>query len=373
MTVEDGGGPSSPERWVVGLAAHPSLQARYVAPSDLARLEEHAEVRFEPFAGAATFGDAAVDRSLSDRLRAFAADLDALIVCHGAPRVTAEVLDAAARLRFVGELEGDRRAGRVDVEAAAARGVVVVDTTHGSSMPTAEWALALMILGLRDAGRLFRRLIAHEMVLASPAEREASASHGRCELTGRQVGLIGFGHVGWRLAELLAPFRAEIYVHDPFAPRELAEVADVTFTSLEALLGCDVVCCLAPLTPGTEGMLGRAELARLRPGAVFVNVSRGKVVDTDALVERLESGDVIACLDVLDPEPIPVGSALRDLPNVFLSPHIAGVSAESRERFFSLMVDDLLRVMAGHEPRNALDARTVRLRTGADQRASGAR
>ncbi len=92
------------------------------------------------------------------------------------------------------------------------------------------------------------------------------------------------------------------------------------FGPLEAALTADVVFCLLPLTPRTEHLLGREELNLLLPGAVFVNVSRGRVVDSDALIERLRRGDVVACLDVFDPEPFPLESPVRDLENVFLSP-----------------------------------------------------
>ena len=90
---------------------------------------------------------------------------------------------------------------------------------------------------------------------------------------------------------------------------------------------------------------------------MFVNVSRGPVVDTAALVDRLSRGDVIACLDVVDPEPLAADSPLRAMPNVFLSPHIAGVTAAAEPRFVDLMVDEVLRVLAGHRPRFRLTPR----------------
>jgi phosphoglycerate dehydrogenase-like enzyme len=179
------------------------------------------------------------------------------------------------------------------------------------------------------------------------------------------VGLIGFGYLGRRLVELLRPFHVEARVFDPFVPRALAEPYDVEFGPLEKVLECDVVFALVPHTAATEGMLGGEELDRLRPGCVFVNVSRGKVVDSEALLARLQRGDVIACLDVFDPSPLPLDSPLVDLPNVFVSPHIAGVTAESRRRFFSLMVDECLRHFEGLEPRSELTSGIVRLRSAA--------
>jgi phosphoglycerate dehydrogenase-like enzyme len=109
-------------------------------------------------------------------------------------------------------------------------------------------------------------------------------------------------------------------------------------------------------------MIGAKELALLRPGSVFVNVSRGAVVDTDALVARLTEGDVIACLDVFDPEPVPADSPVVDLPHVFLSPHIAGVTEESRRRFFELMVTEIFRHLDGLEPLAELTPNVVSLR-----------
>ena len=117
---------------------------------------------------------------------------------------------------------------------------------------------------------------------------------------------------------------------------------------------CDVVICLAPLTTQTRGMIAAGQVSAMRPGTVFVNVSRGLVVQTSALVERLVRGDIIACLDVFDPEPIPVDHVVRTLPNVFLTPHIAGVTAACEPRFFDYMVDEVLRALEGYRPRHEL-------------------
>jgi phosphoglycerate dehydrogenase-like enzyme len=132
--------------------------------------------------------------------------------------------------------------------------------------------------------------------------------------------------------------------------KEVAMALHVALAPLEQVMAePDVVVCTAPLTPRTHRMIGASELGLLKTDSVFVNVSRGAIVDPDALIERARRGDIRACLDVFDPEPIPAGSPIRDLPNVFLSPHIAGVTAACRPRFFSFMVDELERVVAGHE------------------------
>ncbi|MGW0229833.1 NAD(P)-dependent oxidoreductase [Actinopolymorpha singaporensis] len=327
----------------VGIACHPRVRSEYLGQSDLTRLASVAAVRMADFFGPwAVAEPPAPDPAAESALADFASGLDVLVVCHGAPRVSEQVLAAAPDLRMVGELEGDRFAGRIDVDAAVRRGVIVVDTTHGSSYPVAEWALALMVLGVRDVGRW----------------------EHRTELTGRTVGLIGFGHIAWRLVDLLRPFGVDLLAFDPYAPRELADAMNVTFAPLDTVLArSDVVVCLAPLTPGTRGLLGARELALLRAGTVFVNVSRGAVVDSNALVARLRHGDVVACLDVHDPEPVPEAAEVRQLPNAFLSPHVAGTTLESRTRFFALMVDEIDRLVGDSEPRALLTPRVVAART----------
>ena len=289
---------------------------------------------------------------------------DALIVCTGAPRIDAAVLERAPRLRFVGELEGDRFAPRIDVAACRERGVVPVDTTNGSSYPVSEWALAMMLIALRNAGHEFRRMLAGEI-----GQDRLHPGYFFGELSGKRVGMIGCGHIGRRLLEFLRPFRCAVRVYDPYLAPEVADIYDFTHTSLEHVFrGSDVVVCLAPLTPRTRGMIGARELDWLQPNAAFVNVSRGAIVDSAALIERLKRGDgVRAALDVFDPEPIPAAgplSEIRRLPNVFVTPHIAGSNYESRPRFFALMVDELERFFHGHQPRYVLTDQTLANRRG---------
>jgi phosphoglycerate dehydrogenase-like enzyme len=204
-------------------------------------------------------------------------------------------------------------------------------------------------------------MIAHEPSLP-PADR-SGLGYEDAELQGKRVGMIGFGHIGRHLAALLRPFGVQIAVFDPFAPRDLADACGVDFGPLEAVLDRDVVFVLVPHTPATDQMLGAEELERLPSGCVLVNVSRGRVIDSGALIGRLERQDMIACLDVFDPEPVPPGSRILDLPNVFLTPHIAGYTKESRGRFFSFMVDECLRHFAGLEPHSQLTSATVRSAT----------
>ena len=332
------------------------LRPTYIAERDWERLVGFAEPVFLASEG----------EQVTEQLVKALADAEALILCHGAPKADEALLERAPKLRLVGELEGDRFERRLDVAAAEARGVTVVDTTNGSSYPVSEWALALMMVALRNAGQYFRQMISGERVHAP--HDDVGYLHG--ELTGKRVGLIGCGHIGRRLLTFLEPFTVDVRVYDPYLAPEVPDAYDFKWSdSLERVFeDSEVVVCLAPLTPRTRGMIGAAQLERLQPNAAFVNVSRGAIVDSAALIERLKRGDgVRAALDVFDPEPIPDDgplSEIRRLPNVFLSPHIAGVTAASRPRFFELMVDELERFFGGYRPRYVLGGRSLRNRRG---------
>jgi hypothetical protein len=130
------------------------------------------------------------------------------------------------------------------------------------------------------------------------------------------------------LGQLLEPFRCRIMAHDPYVAKEVALAMHVQLTSLERVLGqSDVVVCCTPITPRTYRMIGAPQLELLRDNSVFVNVSRGGIVDPNALIARAKQGNIRVGLDVFDPEPIPEDSEIRRLPNVFLTPHIASFSA----------------------------------------------
>jgi phosphoglycerate dehydrogenase-like enzyme len=343
------------------IVSNQRVRDQYLDPKDLARLEAFANWEWLHAEGREAIYSVEADPAALNALLERVGDVDGLVVCHGSPRIDAAVMDRAPRLRVIGELEGDRFASRIDVEAAWEHGIRTLDTTNGSSYPVAEWALALAIISLRNAGEQFRHMIAPE------AYRRPYTDFGyvQGELYGKKVGLIGAGHIGRRLISFLKPFHCEIMVHDPYLPKEVPDILDVLQTSLDHVMADnDVVICLAPLTPRTRGMIGKRELDLLRPGSVFVNVSRGAIVDSDALIERLRRGDVVAGLDVFDPEPIPADSPIKSLPNVFLTPHIAGVTARSRTLFFELMVDELDRFFHGHETRYDLLPRTLANRRG---------
>jgi D-3-phosphoglycerate dehydrogenase / 2-oxoglutarate reductase len=350
---------STHDRPKILMAFNQHVRDTYLPPEELERLEAFADWEWFPCEGGGIY-DTNQDPQAANRLKEVIGDYQGIIVCHGAPTLTGDVLDAAPNLRIIGELEGDRFASRMDLDAAWTRDVRAVDTTNASSYPVSEWALALILVASRNAGYHFRRMISGE----TKADREAYTTMPGL-LTGKRVGLIGGGHMARRLIQFRRPFDVEIWVHDPYLPREMAEAVGFTQTSLDNVLSqCNVVVCMVPLTPATRGMIGERELGLLPPRSVFVHVSRGPVVDSDALIARLKQGDICAGLDVFDPEPVPPDSEILQLPNVFLSPHLGWTTGDPYRPFFALMVDELNRFFHGHETWFDLTPNTKANRTG---------
>jgi D-3-phosphoglycerate dehydrogenase len=323
-----------------------------VRSADLERLGRTAELRVPDGADA-----------LSEE-----AFIEALQGCAGVvrlggrlPELTRRVLEASPELKVV-SLRSDRFGKGIDVEAAWQRGIRIIDTDNiASAHPVAEWVLGLILVCLRNGGAMYRQMMAGTERWAD-AQNDAFVSG---ELTERRVGLIGCGHVGQRLVELLAPFRVDLRVFDPYLPEETGVRLGIVRAELDAVLRhAEVLVLQVPHTPKTERLIGERELDLLGPGKIFINCSRGKNVDQDALIRRLQAGDLIAGLDVFDPEPLPKESPLRQMPNVFLTPHIAWHAPNARHRYFAFAVEELERFFTGQPLRFELTRRMVDIRHG---------
>jgi phosphoglycerate dehydrogenase-like enzyme len=178
-----------------------------------------------------------------------------------------------------------------------------------------------------------------------PAETAATGN------VGRRIGLIGASRVGRRLLELLRPFDFTVLLHDPYvSPAEAAALGAELLPLDDLLRHSDIVSLHAPDIPETYRMLDAGRLALVRDGGVLINTSRGALVDPDALTDELVSGRLHAILDVTEPEPLPAGSPLYRLPNVFLTPHIAGSLGNELERLGRIVVEELERLVAGTPP-----------------------
>ncbi|WP_170320832.1 MULTISPECIES: hydroxyacid dehydrogenase [Streptomyces] len=277
------------------------------------------------------------------------ASAEVLITGWGCPHLDAGVLTAAPRLGAVLHAAGSVRS--LVGEALWERGVTVSSAVTGNALPVAEYTLAMILLLGKDAfdhRERFRRTHAYP----GPAETAATGN------LGRRVGVIGASRVGRRLLELLRPFDLTVLLHDPYvSPAEAAALGAESLSLEDLLRRSDIVSLHAPDIPATHHMLDRDRLALVRDGGVLVNTARGALVDHEALTDELVSGRLRAVLDVTDPEPLPPGSPLYHLPNVFLTPHIAGSLGNELERLGRIVVEELERLAAGvppvHEVRHA--------------------
>jgi phosphoglycerate dehydrogenase-like enzyme len=241
-------------------------------------------------------------------------------------------------------------------DACWERGLVVSSAAQANALPVAEYTLAMILLAGKGVFSLNRR---YRFESAYPPVRDLRGLGNN----GRTVGIIGASRIGRRVLELLRPFDLRPLLFDPYADEAQAGALGARLVSLEELLSAsDIVSVHAPDVPATRGMLSGERLALIKDGGVVINTSRGSLIDQHALTRELLSGRLTAVLDVTEPEPLPTESELHDLPNVFLTPHIAGSVGNELERLGSTVVDEVEQFVAGRPLRQqVLPADLVRV------------
>ncbi|HID87439.1 MAG TPA: hydroxyacid dehydrogenase [Anaerolineae bacterium] len=233
----------------------------------------------------------------------------------------------------------------VNIPAATQRGILVVNTPDAPTESTAEHAVALLLA-------LSKRVVAGDMSLRG-AGIPRSQLLGT-EARGRVLGVVGFGRVGRRVAEICARgLKMRVIAHDPYVDPALATALGVEMAEdLDELLAqADFVTLHPALTPETRGLIGERELRRMKPGAYLINTSRGPVVDEAALVRGLEEGHLAgAALDVFDPEPPTPDNPLLRMANVVVTPHIGSYTDLGVRAMSEGVVDQLLQIFRGERP-----------------------
>ena len=250
-------------------------------------------------------------------LIALVADADAVITQFA--RINATVIGAMNKARAI--VRYGIGVDNVDLDAARARGIPVSNIPDYCIDEVADHTLAY-ILGLT------RQVVTHTVDVRGGQWRLAVPVPEIKALRDQTVGIIGFGRIGREVVRRLLPFKCRVLVHDPvIAPADIT-TAGATAAALDEIFSAsDILTLHCPSTPATRRIIGPASLEKMKPGALLINVARGDLVDTAALVSALESKRLAAAaLDVFDPEPLPAGHALRSLPNVIIAPHIASVS-----------------------------------------------
>jgi (S)-sulfolactate dehydrogenase len=247
------------------------------------------------------------------------------LIVRNRTQVRGPLLDAADRLTAVGRLGVGL--DNIDVAACKARGVAVYPASGANDVAVAEYVVTAALVLLRRSW------------LAT--ERVAAGAWPRMDLIGREVsgkclGLVGFGAIARETARRAAALGMAVCAHDPFVPADAAVWRGVDRLDLTELLGrADVISLHVPLTPDTRNLIDAAAIARIKRGAVLVNTARGGIVDDGALAAALADGRLGgAAIDVYPEEPLTAaaGALYKGLPNLILTPHIAGVTEESNVR-----------------------------------------
>ncbi|MDR7587822.1 MAG: hydroxyacid dehydrogenase [Armatimonadota bacterium] len=273
-----------------------------------------------------------------EAVRAALADADAVVV--RLVRLRAEEIDAAPRLRVIGR--HGVGVDNVDLAAATRRRIPVVYTPGANAVSVAEHTLALLLA-------VARRLVDLDRAVREGRWQARDEIWG-IELAGRTAGVVGVGAVGREVARRCRALGMRVLGYDPYVA-EMPEGVERAESLDDLLRQCDVVSLHVPLRPDTRHLIGRRELAILRPGSVLINTSRGAVVDEGALAEALADGRLAgAGLDVFGTEPPPPDHPLLRAPRAVLTPHAASHTGEALRRMAVAVAEQVLDALAGRRP-----------------------
>ena len=259
------------------------------------------------------------------------------LIVRSRTKVTKDVLARAANLKVIG------RAGvgvdNIDLDAATARGIVVVNAPTASTVSVAELAIGHML-------SLYRQLPEADRSVKA-GKWEKVRLEGR-ELFDKTLGLIGSGRIGAEVAKRAQAFGMRVVSFDPYLPAPVAETLGVRLVDMETLLrDADVVSIHAALTAETKGLVGASEFSKMKRDAVLVNCARGEIVEEAALADALRSGAIAgAAIDVFEKEP-PEGSPLLSAPNVHFTPHLGASTHEGQVRAGAIVVEQVMKVLDG--------------------------
>lgn len=299
----------------------PALRDALFSPRLRSRLHHLAETDFESVVTDFATAPVELDR------------VEVLLTGWGCPRIDDAALARLPRLELVAHAAGTVK-GHV-APVCWERGIAVTTAASANAVPVAEFTLAQIILAGKAA-----RAAAHLY-----AERQGTLAREELPPMGnydRTVGIIAASTIGRLVLQRLRALDLEVLVFDPTITVDEATALGATRVELDELMSrSDIVSLHAPVLPSTLGMIGAAQLALLRDGATFINTARGRLVDHGALRDELTSGRIHAVLDVTEPEPLEPGDVLYRLPNVQLTPHIAGSMGTELHRMTALALDEV--------------------------------
>lgn len=263
-----------------------------------------------------------------------------IIPASGMPR---EILDRAGRLRLIQKMGAGY--DRLDLPSATARGIPVAVTAGANAATVAEHTLLLMLALARDVEHQRATMLGGNW-------RDYAGSVRSIELAGATLGIVGLGAIGIEVARRAAAFEMRLVATSRTPKPEIEGDLGIERVGLPDLWQrSDFVVLACPLTPETRRLIDAAALAQMKPTAYLINIARGEVIDEQALFEALTSGQIAgAGLDVFASEPAPADHPLMTLPNVYATPHVAGLAAGALNRAWQCIADNVDRVERGERP-----------------------
>lgn len=280
---------------------------------------------------------------------------DALPRAHGllgaSLKLDAELLDLAPHLEAIASVSVG--VDNYDIDYLTERRILLSNTPDVLTETTADTGFALILATARRVVELAN------MIREGKWTRNIGPAHFGSDVHGKTLGIIGMGRIGEALAQRgHFGFGMPVIYHSQSPKPAVEQRFNAHYRSLPELLQqADFVCLTLPLTAGTEGLIGAEQFALMRPETIFINISRGKVVDEAALIEALQAGQIRAAgLDVFEREPLNPDSPLLQLNNVVATPHIGSATHETREAMARCAVDNLLAALAGERPVNLVNA-----------------
>lgn len=282
------------------------------------------------------------DRPMSDEIvERYLPEVEIIIGQTSMPR---ERLDRAPKLRAIFNVETNFLPN-VDYSHCHARGVYVLTPSSSFAQAVAESSLSMAIdlcRGITRADREFRR---------GGEQYGLEGNSTSFMFTGAPVGIIGFGDLGRTLRELIAPFRNDVVVHDPWLPDDLIKAHDAEPVGLDELLRRSrVVFVLASVTTENQGLIGKREFELLQPGSAFLLMSRAAVVDFDEFIRQVDSGRILGATDVFPEEPVPAHHPVREVEGMLLSAHRTGGMADALFKIGRMTVGDAELILRGLPP-----------------------
>lgn len=266
-------------------------------------------------------------------------------------KLDAQLLDLAPHLEAIASVSVG--VDNYDIDYLTERRILLSNTPDVLTETTADTGFALILATARRVVELAN------MVRAGQWQRNIGPVHFGTDVHGKTLGIIGMGRIGEALAQRgHFGFGMPVIYHSHSPKPAVEQRFNAQYRSLAELLQqADFICLTLPLTAETEGLIGAEEFALMRPESIFINISRGKVVDETALIEALRTGQIRAAgLDVFEREPLQTDSPLLTLNNVVATPHMGSATHETREAMAKCAVDNLLMALAGERPKNLVNA-----------------